>query len=175
MILVCYADDSTLFSAVPSPRDRVSVAASLNRDLDHINDWCQMWGMLVNPSKTKPMIISRSHTAVPPFPDLTLSGSVIEVCGELTILGVCLDSKLTFESHIRAVASAAASKLGILRKTLSVFQDPSLVVKCFWSFLLPVLEYCSVVWRSAADGLLRLLDRVVRAALSLSAWWSGYV
>ena len=93
---------------------------------------------------------------------------MIEVCGKLTIIGVCLDSKFTYKSHIRAVALAAASKLGILRKNLSVFPDPSLVAKCFWSFLIPVLEYCSTVWRSASDGLLGLLDRVVCAALRFS-------
>ena len=51
--LVCYADDSTLFSSVPTLRDRVSVVASLNSDLDWIGDWCLRWGMLVNPSKPK--------------------------------------------------------------------------------------------------------------------------
>ena len=39
------------------------------------------------------MIISRSCTAVPPFPDLMLSGSVIEVCGEVKIFGICFYSK----------------------------------------------------------------------------------
>ena len=34
----------------------------------------------------------------------------------------------------------------------------------FWSFVLPVLEYCSAVWCSAADSHLKLLDRVVRSA-----------
>ena len=33
-----------------------------------------------------------------------------------------------------------------------------------WGFVLPVLEYCSAVWCSAADTHLRLLDRVVSGA-----------
>ena len=40
--------------------------------------------------------------------------------------------------------------------------DPVLVSKYFWSFLLPVLEYFSPIWMSAADSHVRLLDRVVR-------------
>ena len=32
------------------------------------------------------------------------------------------------------------------------------------SFVLPVLEYCSVVWCSAADSHLKLQDRVVKSA-----------
>ena len=48
-----YADDSTLLCRIPHPRDRSSVAASLNDDLAVISDWCSRWGMLVNPSKTR--------------------------------------------------------------------------------------------------------------------------
>ena len=39
-----------------------------------------------------------------------------------------------------------------------------LLEKCFRGFVLPVLEYCSAVWCSAADTHLKLLDRVVSAA-----------
>ena len=48
--LVGYVDDSTLLCRIPHPRDRSSVAASLNDDLTVISDWCSRWGMLVNPS-----------------------------------------------------------------------------------------------------------------------------
>ena len=39
-----------------------------------------------------------------------------------------------------------------------------LLIRCFLGFVLPVLESCSAVWRSAADTHLRLFDRVARAA-----------
>ena len=61
-VLVGYADDSTLFGRIPHPRDRTSVVASLNDDLAMISDLCSRWGMLVNPSKTREMLISRSLT-----------------------------------------------------------------------------------------------------------------
>ena len=51
-----------------------------------------------------------------------------------------------------------------MRKSWQVFHDRSLLVRSFWSFVLPVLEYCSAVWCSAADSHLKLLDRVVRSA-----------
>ena len=51
-----------------------------------------------------------------------------------------------------------------MRKSCQIFHDRSLLVRYFWSFVLPVLEYCSVVWCSAADSHLKLLDRVVSSA-----------
>ena len=74
--LVGYADDSTLLCRIPHPRDRSSVAASLNDDLAVISDWCSRWGMLVNPSKMRGMLISRSRTVETLFPDLVIDGSV---------------------------------------------------------------------------------------------------
>ena len=40
--------------------------------------------------------------------------------------------------------------------------------RCFWGFVLPVLEYCSAVWCSAADTHLKLLDRVISGASFLA-------
>ena len=51
-----------------------------------------------------------------------------------------------------------------MRKSWQVFHDQSLLVRSFWSLVLPVLMYCSAVWCSAADSHLKLLDRVVRSA-----------
>ena len=59
--LIGYADDSTLMSAVPSPGIRVAVAESLIYDLGRASEWCDFWGMKLNASETKTMIVSRSH------------------------------------------------------------------------------------------------------------------
>ena len=71
------------------------------------------------------------------------------------------DSKLTLENHLCLVSRAVSQGLGILRKTWKVFHDRSLLGRRFRGFVLPVLEYCSGVWCSAADTHLKLLDRAV--------------
>ena len=87
---------------------------------------------------------------------------------ELKILGAILDSKLTFEKQVRAIAATASMRVGILRKTMSVFRDVAIVAKCFWAFILPVVECCTPVWMSAATSHLSLLDRVVSQVIRLS-------
>ena len=163
--LIGYADDSTLMAVVPSPGARVTVAESLNRDLARVNAWCDLWGMKLNASKTKTMIVSRSRTMHPQSPQLTIDGTVLKESDDLDILGVRFDSKLTFEKHLRSVSRAASQRLGILRKSWRVFHHRSLIGRWFWGFVLPVFEYCSAVWCSAADTHLKLLDRVVSAAV----------
>ena len=58
-MLIGYVDDSTLIAVVPSPGLRVGVAESLSRDLVKVNEWCYLWGMKLNASKTKTMIVFR--------------------------------------------------------------------------------------------------------------------
>ena len=140
-MLVGYADDSTSLCRIPNPHDRSTLAASLNDDLAVISDWCSRWGMSVNPSKTRKKVISRSRTVEPLFPDLVVNDTVVEMVSELKILGVILDSKLTFEKQVRAIAASASIRAGILKKTMSVFRDVAVVAKYFWAFILNVLEY----------------------------------
>ena len=70
--LIGYADDSTFMDVVPSPCVRVTVAESLIRDLGRVSEWCDLWGIKFNASKTKTMIVSRSRTMHPQSPPLTI-------------------------------------------------------------------------------------------------------
>ena len=66
------------------------------------------------------------------------------------------------------VSRAASQILGILRMSWRVFHDRSLLGRCFRGFVLPVLEYCSAVWWSAADTHLKQRDRAVSGARFLT-------
>ena len=87
---------------------------------------------------------------------------------DLVILGVTFDSKMTFEKHLCSVSRAASQRLGILRNSWQVFHDRLLLGRYFRGFVLPVLEYCSEVWCSAANTHLKLLDHVVSGACFLT-------
>ena len=92
---------------------------------------------------------------------LTIDGTVLKESEDLVILGVTFDSKMTFEKYLRSVSRAASQRLGILRKSWRVFHDRSLLGRGFRGSVLPVLEYCSVMWCSAADTHLKLLNSAV--------------
>ena len=122
-MLYGYADDSTLVAVVPSPGERVAVSESMNRDLNRVSVWCNLWGTKLNASKTKTMIASRSRTVHPLFTPLTLDGTVLKESADLVILGVTFDAKMTFERHLSSVSSAAGQRLDIMRKSWQVFHD----------------------------------------------------
>ena len=100
-------------AVVPCPGIRVTAAESLIHDHGRVSESCDLWGMKLNASKTKTMIVSRSCTMHPQSPPLTIGGTVVKVSADLVILGVTFDSKLTFEKHLRLVSRAASQRLGL--------------------------------------------------------------
>ena len=95
----------------------MQLAESLIRDLGRVSEWCDLWGMELNASKTKTMIVSRSRTMHPQSPPLTTFGTVLKESDDLVILRVTFDSKMAFEKHLRSVSRVASQRLGNLRKS----------------------------------------------------------
>ena len=145
--LIGYADDSTLMAVVPSPGVMVAVAESLIREHGRVSEWCDLWGMKLNATKTKTVITSRSRTVHPQSPPLTIGGTVLEEFDDLVILGVTFDSKMTFEKHLRSVSRAASQRLCVLSKSWRVFHDRSLLVRCFRGLS---CQFWSIVLQSGA-------------------------
>ena len=80
---------------MPSPGQRVIVTESLNRNLNKIGMWCDLWGIKFNVSKT--MIVYRSRTVYTQSTSVTLDGTVLKESVDLVILWVTFDVKMTFE------------------------------------------------------------------------------
>ena len=92
-------NDSTLVAGVPSAGigvtcfsfrlfrqlGNVIVTNSPIRDISNVSEWCDIWGMKLNASKTKTMIVSRSHTMHPQSPPLTIGRTVLKKSDDLDI------------------------------------------------------------------------------------------
>ena len=74
-MLVSYANDTTHLASIPSPNMRSDVTESLNRDPSKICTWCNLWGMRLNPNKTRSMIVNGSRTVFPFHPDLLVGSA----------------------------------------------------------------------------------------------------
>ena len=73
----------------------------------------------------------------------------------------------SFERHVRSVESSASQRIGILRRARNIFDSAEVMQHCFRSFMLPIWEYASVPWCSAAVSHLAMLDRIVNRCSQL--------
>ena len=123
--------------------------------------------MILNPNKTKALEVSRYTTVNPPRGDFVFSEVSIYASPNLDILGVKFDSRLTFEDHVLGSVSRVSQRIGILRLGKRVYVDTSVLRRYFYAFVLPIIEYCSPVWGSAAECHLQLLERQVYSVARL--------
>ena len=91
-----FADDTSLFSVV---RNENETALALNSDLEKLRIWAWQWKMKFNADKTEEVVFSCKRNK-PVHPILKLGSSDISAKIEHKHLGMILDSKLEFQSHV---------------------------------------------------------------------------
>ena len=94
-----FADDTALFVIVDDP---LQAYHTLCHDLNLVEEWAYQWRMSFNPDPTKPpikVIFSTKHNP-PVHPSLYFNGVLVNRVNEHKHLGLALDKKLTFNSHI---------------------------------------------------------------------------
>ena len=160
-----YADDTTLYTHLPS-LDRVQSACSkLQAGVDALAQWGHQWRVSFELSKSQAMTITR-HRKPWHIPSVSFQGMEVAECSRMKLLGVTFDDGLSYGDHIRTVATRSAQCIGFLRKVCPVLDPPGRLAT-YRGFVRPTMEYCPLVWMGAADTHLARLDRVQHHALKL--------
>ena len=158
---VKFADDGTLWTC---GRDTEELADLMNRDLQNISRWTFKWRMKLNAGKTEYVLFTGNpnHTV----PIVKLEDKMLK-CVEVTkLLGVILDKRMTFQSHLEAVERKASTALGSLMVVGKTEKISSVnMIKLYKSIVVPHLEYAASVWQIADCG---RLDKIQRKGLALS-------
>jgi len=76
-------------------------------------------------------------------------------------LGVIVDCKLHFDSHISAVLHKAHSSANLILKCFHS-RDKELLKKTFCTYVRPLLEYCTQGWTPRSDYLIDKIEQVQR-------------
>ena len=123
-LLTLFADDITMYcygEKICAVRDMMT------RDMELIYEWLQNNQLILNWNKTKAMCFSHSsRDQVDPFilPTnifISIDGHDIEFVDEFRLLGITVDNKLTFYTHIRNIISRVNTKTVLIIKNLKAF------------------------------------------------------
>ena len=181
--IIFFADDTSLFSIVKDPK--VS-AEELNHDLNLISQWAFQWKMSFNPDPTKPaeeVIFSHKRNRQD-HPPLFFNDIEVKQVNEHKHLGLTLDSKLTFGSHINEKLSKARRGVGVI-KYLSSYVPVKTLDQIYKMYVRPHLDFCDVIYhspekRNPFDSEIKLsvwmeqIERVqYHAALAVTGTWKG--
>ena len=164
-----YADDTTLYSAAISEQ---ALTDTLSSALTDIYEWIECNKLVLNISKTKAIVLgSRYMLGKNPQVKLSIGTTHIEQVNTIKLLGVTIDSSLSWSKHINNIVIKMGRGIGMARKC-SAFITPSIMKSVIHSLVLSNLEYCPVIWSSATKLDLKKLqvaqNKAARLALGCS-------
>ena len=115
-------------------------------------------------------IISRKLFPVQYGP-LYLNGKELKRVDNLKQLGLKLNEKMTWDTHIRGKCVDANKRVNLLKR-LSLFVPMITKLQIYISFIRPLLEYAAVVFDNCDDEWSNTIERVQRdAAISICDWY----
>ena len=161
-----FADDITL-SISGNSMDVVS--SQLQKSLDSVFSWCKSNHMVLNPSKTKCMVITtrQKHQLHPLTLTLSLQNIPLEKVNLYKILGVSIDNHLDWHAHINMICQKISCNLFLLSK-LRYLLDSQACKMFINAHILSHINYASTLWDSCAQVNLKRLNSLYRRASKLS-------
>ena len=137
--ILMYADDVKLFLSYSD----INNHHMLQRDLNSFFRWCSLNLMTLNLAKCKYMRFVRRN---PLIVNYTINDYQLVRVDTFLDLGILLDSKLNFISHVTATVNKARGVLGFVKRWSKEFNDPYVTKSLYMSLVRPILEYGSVIW-----------------------------
>ena len=125
--LESYVDDSKVFLSFSLP-DVDTAIANLEQDLLRVAAWCCENQLLINPDKTKFMLIAtrQLRKRFSSSPVVSFLDKSLEPVASAKDLGVTLDSHLTYDCHISNVVSSCMAKLCQIKRVKNSFDGKTL-------------------------------------------------
>uniref|UniRef100_A0A803TVM8 Reverse transcriptase domain-containing protein n=1 Tax=Anolis carolinensis TaxID=28377 RepID=A0A803TVM8_ANOCA len=148
-----YAYDIQLYhSFSPASKEAVQI---LNRCLAAVSEWMRVNKLKLNPDKTEVHLVSRkAEQGIGLQP--VLDGVALPLKAQVRSLGVLLDSSLSLEPQLLAVARGAFSKLKLVGQLHPYLGNPDMATvgpcSCYISFGLLQCALCGVAFKDCSEA-----------------------
>jgi Fe-S cluster biosynthesis and repair protein YggX len=158
--LESFVDDSKLYLSFPV-KNAGEVMRKINEDLSKIAAWCCYNSLLINPGKTKMLVIGirKMLHKLPENFHVTLLGKRITPAISVRDLGIQLDSLLSFDEHIDVTTSTCVGSLCQINRVKHLF-DSETLENVISSLVFSKLYYGSTVWSNTTQKNIKKLQKV---------------
>lgn len=154
-----FADDTFLFDTYTDP---LLSSVRINQDLNTILRWGNIWKVMFNALKTYYMLISRKQQPSH-YPNPTFNNIPIEKTECHKHLGLYFTSNFSWSEHINRTIVKASKRLHLMNSVRLLLPRRSLC-SLYKTMILPILEYCNVIYDNCTLRDSLALDNVQRRA-----------
>ena len=155
-----FADDTKLTKIIRTIADCLVLQVAICSAAS----WSALWQLTLNIIKSIVQHLGRSNSKY----NYHLSGLTLESCNHVKVLGITMSKDLLYHKHIENITSAVVKRFYIAK---SYFRSTSIpVFRIILNvFIIPSLEYGSVIWnphsRHEIDSLGEVRRRIIALAL----------
>ena len=161
--IIIYADDIVIYK---SSKDLNSIKSSIESDLSNLHQYFTVNNQYINLSKTKGMIFSRHRNI---DLDIMLNNTEIEFVNEFKYLGLTIDRKLTFKTHISNIVkkvNQGNGKVFYLKRFLPL----SKLKNIYFSIIHPHINLHILIWGGANKSHIQPLNVAVNKVIRNMFW-----
>ena len=133
-------------------QDITNVLRRLNKDLDVVVNWFSSNGMVANPDKFK-VIFPGSQNVI----SINIGPLQLKSSEEVLLLGVKLDSQLSFYPHIKDICKKASAKTKVLMR-IRRYLTQKQVDRLYAAHVMSPFNYCPLVWMFCSKQAHNLID-----------------
>jgi endonuclease/exonuclease/phosphatase family metal-dependent hydrolase len=154
-----FADDTKVFKSILQPSDR----DKLQDDLEKMNEWTKESLLVFNAEKCVSMTIGRRGDNEGIY---HIERAELKKIRSEKDLGVTIDNRLTFETHMWEKIKKANSIMATIRRTYQHL-DKNTFTLLYKALVRPHLEYCNQAWHPHLRKHIDAIENVQRRATRL--------
>ena len=137
---------------------RKSFALSMNSEMKNVTEWLRNNMLTLNVTKTNYMIMTTQGKRYNNDEcKIIIDESIIECVSDTKFLGIMLDDKLSWKSHINHICNKVSKAIGILVKARRILDIDSLVT-LYNTLIKPYFSYCITLWGNTFKTRLKKLE-----------------
>ena len=154
-VLTDDVDDTTIMTAAPIYSIQTDLKNTLNRTWQDVETWANANKLPLNQSKTKTLLITGKRLAKKISSEdtklsvVTNEGITLEQVETAKLLGLELDSELSFSSHVDKLCRKLAQRIGVLNKIKSCLPVKQRILY-YNALIRSLMSYVSVVWHTCS-------------------------
>ena len=156
-----YADDTTLSAFSNSIPNLLDL---LEQDTELTLSWLRNNSMIANPEKFHSIILSKNRGVENKEYQVKIKDKVIKTESKVKLLGVTIDNKLNFDSHVSSLVKSASSQLNAICRLRYYLSDKSKNI-LVQSFVLSNFNYCPLIWHFSSAKSLHKIEMIQKRAL----------
>jgi hypothetical protein len=154
-----YVDDNTLSK---SDKSIEKVISALEEDSNSLINWFSANKMQANLDKFQVISVGRkTHGKKVMF---NLNGINISCEDEVKLLGVTIDFKLNFNTHISNICKKAARQLNVLKR-IGKHLNRLGKLTIYYSFIMSNFSYCPLTWHFCGEQNTKKIEKIQERAL----------